>query len=55
MGFMRGVGSKGPLSGVPHPPKIEPGYGPGPIISSDTKQQKFAQFLFLHYNMDHAG
>ncbi len=24
-GFMRGLG---PLSGVPHPPKIESGYGP---------------------------
>ncbi len=29
LGFMRGLGPKGPLSGVPHPTKIESGYGPG--------------------------
>ena len=23
-----GLGPKGPLSGIPHPPKIESGYGP---------------------------
>ena len=28
-GFMRGLGPKGPLSGVPQPPKIHSGYGPG--------------------------
>ena len=28
MGFMRGLGPNGPLSGAPHPPKIESGNGP---------------------------
>ncbi len=28
MGFFRGLGPKGPFSVVPHPPKIEYGYGP---------------------------
>ena len=33
-GVLRGgLGPKGQLSGVPHPPKIESGYGPGYKIS----------------------
>ncbi len=32
MGLYEGVGPKGPLSGVPQPPKIESGYGPARLI-----------------------
>ncbi len=34
---MRGLGPKGPLSGVLYPPKIESGYGPDPRSDNSMK------------------
>ena len=48
---MREVGPKGPLSGVPHPPKIESGYGPG--SECRTLEEIAKEVYFILYTSDH--